>query len=128
MRLIDADRLKEKVLKWLPSDPCGIDEKEHPIETDIVVSLMMEIEEAPTVNEWIPCSERLPEPDYVKKIIVTMKNRNKNFSTIANYKEVTIRGEKIRRWEWNDRVNFPWEVIAWMPLPEPYKAESEDKE
>lgn len=50
MRLIDADRLKEKMLEWLPSDPCGIGEKERPIETDIVVSLMMEIEDAPTVS------------------------------------------------------------------------------
>lgn len=70
MRLIDADRLKERVLKWLPSDPCGIGEKEHPIETDIVVSLIMEIEGAPTVSaelktghwyireyEYFTCSE-----------------------------------------------------------------------
>jgi hypothetical protein len=59
MRLIDADRLKGKVLEWMPSDPCGIEEKEFPFETDIAVSLMMEIEEAPTIEperqkgEWI---------------------------------------------------------------------------
>lgn len=57
MRLIDADELKKEVLKWMPSDPCGIEEKESPFETDIVVSLMMEIEEAPTVEpkrgEWV---------------------------------------------------------------------------
>lgn len=59
MRLIDADALEGKVLEWMPSDPCGIEEKEIPFETDIVVSLMMEIEEAPTINidrprgEWI---------------------------------------------------------------------------
>ena len=42
MRLIDADVLKEKVLEWMPNDPCGIEEKEFPFETDIVASLMME--------------------------------------------------------------------------------------
>ena len=57
MRPIDADELKKEVLKWMPSDPCGIEEKEFPFETDIVVSLMMEIEEAPTIEpkrgKWI---------------------------------------------------------------------------
>lgn len=59
MRLIDADVLKDKVLNWMPSDPCGIAEKEHPIETDIVVSLMMEIEESPTIDavEVVRCKE-----------------------------------------------------------------------
>lgn len=62
MRPIDADRLKEKVLKWLPSDPCGIAEKEHPNETDISVSLIMEIEEAPTIEPSRPQGEweRIP--------------------------------------------------------------------
>ena len=50
MRLIDADALERKVLEWMPSDPCGIEEKEIPFETDIVVSLMMEIEEVPTIE------------------------------------------------------------------------------
>lgn len=56
-RLIDADKLKEEVLKWLPPDPCGQEEKEYPFETDIVVSMMMTIEEAETVKaipeDWI---------------------------------------------------------------------------
>ena len=58
-RYIDADALKDKVLKWMPPDPCGIEEREYPLETDIVASLIMEIEEAPTINivrqkgEWI---------------------------------------------------------------------------
>ena len=57
-RLIDADKLKKEVLMWMPSDPCGIAEKEHPIDTDIVVSLMIEIEEAPTVIEGSEPLER----------------------------------------------------------------------
>ena len=50
MRLIDADRLSDEVLKWLPSDPCGVEEKEMPFETDIVVSMMLTIDEAPTIK------------------------------------------------------------------------------
>lgn len=54
MRLIDADELRKNVLKWLPSDPCGREEKEHPFEEDICVSMLMEIEEQEPV-EAIPC-------------------------------------------------------------------------
>jgi len=50
-RLIDAKQLKEKVLKWMPPDPCGVEEKEYPFETDICVSMLMEIDEAPTFLE-----------------------------------------------------------------------------
>ena len=50
MRLIDADKLKEEILKWLPSDPCGVEEKEMPFETDIVVSMMLTLEDAPTIK------------------------------------------------------------------------------
>lgn len=47
MRLIDADLLKENILKWLkPSKP---DETEMIEVTDALVSTMMEIDEQPTV-------------------------------------------------------------------------------
>lgn len=49
--LIDRDILKKSVLKWLPHDPCGVEERERPFETDICVSMMMEIEEQPVVIE-----------------------------------------------------------------------------
>jgi len=47
--LIDRDELKKAVFKWLPSDPCGVEEKERPFETDICVSMMQEIEEQTAV-------------------------------------------------------------------------------
>ena len=49
--LIDRDELKKDILKWLPPDPCGKEEKEFPFETDICVSMMMEIEEQDAVIE-----------------------------------------------------------------------------
>jgi hypothetical protein len=50
MRIIDAEKLKEEILKWLPSDPCGVEEKAMPYETDIVVSMMLTLEDAPTIK------------------------------------------------------------------------------
>lgn len=66
-----------------------------------------------TAQQWIPCSERLPE--------------------VANRYLVTC--SKIGNWEvdWNIWHNEPkpswlWEqgVTAWMPLPEPYKGGQND--
>ena len=54
---------------------------------------------------WIPCSDRLP---------------NKNSNVIACFDDGFITGvEYTNDWElWADSG----EVIAWMPLPEPYKS------
>lgn len=49
--LIDRKELEKAVLKWLPPDPCGREEMEYPFETDICVSMMMEIEEQEIVVE-----------------------------------------------------------------------------
>ena len=49
--LIDRKALNDAVLKWLPHDPCGYEYKERPFETDICVSMLMEIEEQDTVIE-----------------------------------------------------------------------------
>jgi hypothetical protein len=64
--------------------------------------------------KWIPVNERLPEEPGT-------------YMTTINYgKYYGLAVEQRYYYEslgWNDDC-----VIAWMPLPEPYKAESEDKE
>lgn len=60
-------------------------------------------------NKWIPVSERLPEiHNYMQEYIVTIKG---NLIRTAFFTETN--GES-----WWSIDN----VIAWMPLPEPYKA------
>lgn len=64
MRLIDADLLKENILKWLkPSKP---DETEMIDATDALVSTMMEIDEQPTVFD-------------VDNVIEQIEHRRANF-------------------------------------------------
>ena len=61
---------------------------------------------------WIPVSERLPEiHNYLQEYIVTIKG---NFIRTAFFTECNGKS-------WWSIDN----VIAWMPLPKPYKAESE---
>lgn len=72
----------------------------------------------PRGERWIPVSERLP--DIPKKCIVQLTDGH---ITIGSY-------HSINRWtfqETNVRYSYPKEsVVAWQPLPEPYKeAENE---
>jgi hypothetical protein len=74
-------------------------------------------------GRWIPCSERLPE-DRKEKLVYLSTGR----ITVAIYNEHRLphSGYSIG---WGYRVpdgyiDFEKEtVIAWMPLPEPYKGE-----
>ena len=129
-RLIDADALKDKVLKWLPSDPCGVEEKEMPYETDIVVSLMMEIEDAPTidaVSEWIPCSERVPEISGAYLVWVKWPYEEYPSWSIINYDADCEAFGEWHEYYHPDTLGYLdsefveiKDVYAWMPLPKPY--------
>lgn len=77
------------------------------------------IEGIEAVNKWIPVSERLPEDN--KTVIASTK--------YGVYPETSY--EEGYGWEWAYEAGADyWEslegVMAWMPLPEPYKAESEE--
>ena len=86
---------------------------------------------------WIPCSERLPE-EYGEYMITwttshSMVNGKYSLLGIAEYElsgEYDHENNRFRgEWLLEDYIkNYPnVKVTAWMPLPEPYKAESEGK-
>ena len=72
---------------------------------------------------WIPCSERLPEEPFgcLVTVIDCEPVTQTDFENILPY-FVGYDGES---WNDEDGNEIPFEVIAWKPLPEPYK-ESED--
>ena len=139
-RLIDADKLIEEIESY---------------RGDIFANEIIDlIKDMPTVGEWIPCSERLPDNEqeveitYVKKYWKT--GEPLYFTGRAFYTDGTMNTEEsiytwneTDNWEYNENLDtyiIPegwWEcvgfaeefyavdtpVIAWMPLPEPYKEE-----
>ncbi|MCR1918760.1 DUF551 domain-containing protein [Frisingicoccus caecimuris] len=71
-----------------------------------------ELAELRQQNRWIPVSERLP--DYEEEVLIT----NGKYVTIDEryFLENTEDGEA---YTWD--INGWDDVVAWMPLPEPYK-------
>ena len=90
--------------------------KYMPMELDMNLSFILDkISELPSVtpkSEWIPVSERLPE----------------EYCLFCDIDGDVYYGHIYDKKWWaegqNDRIK---NVTAWMPLPQPYKAESEGK-
>ena len=70
-------------------------------------------------GRWIPVSERLPK-EY-DLVLVTEKY---GFVDTAHF----VHNDFTEMDEWIVADDETIDVIAWMPLPQPYKGESEDKE
>lgn len=74
--------------------------------------------------EWIPVSERLPEEAF--GCLVTVDDYNPvtgdSFPNLLPY----FVGYDGERWNDYDGEEIPCEVLAWMPLPEPYKGEPDE--
>lgn len=102
MRLIDADRLKTVIDMNMANN-----------EIKAMFNLYVDIQ--PTVNEWIPVSERLPEEH--RNVIVAIFCEQFD-ETFIDYEVACLSGDK---WRSNDDGGF-YEirdmVIAWMPIPE----------
>ena len=113
----------------------GLYDDKHPCKRAVILRKAIKALEQ---TRWIPVSERLPEKkgDY----LVTQKE------TFTDYVYISVVGYALNlydvdEYDFADKKRSGWyeydsewgyreldDVIAWMPLVEPYKAESEDKE
>lgn len=80
------------------------------------------VDTQPKVNEWIPVEERIPEKG--KDVLVTYigYNAEKHFCNgVAFY--------DFGKWWWSINVSIvKVKIIAWMPLPEPYRTKNKNIE
>lgn len=109
--------IQEKAIEQLErisSHLSAIGEKED--YTDIAIQALEQ-------TSWIPVSERMPEKTY--GCIVTVMDTNP--MTCDEFENIypDFVGWDGENWNDADGDSIPFEVIAWMPLPQPY-AESEE--
>ena len=71
-----------------------------------IKKLCDDIKALPSAQQWIPCSERLPD-------------QNGKYLVVGRQKAINILKFDGGRWYGK------WGVVAWMPLPSPYREETE---
>ena len=97
-----------------------------------VLDIVKALPSAQPEQRWIPCSERLPEEKDAK----ILKKLGINMRSDYVLATVEVKGERMTIlshtfdgvWQWDKKYAFPdYNVIAWMPLPEPYKGENDEQ-
>ena len=145
----EYEKAFEMAIKALEQEPCDdCISREEAIKACLdgwnkgYKEILEDIRNLPSVNpspcDWIPVSERLPEKR--GSYLVTQKaifpghilRRIVGYAlNLHDVDEYDFKGKKRPGWyeydiEWGYRELE--DITAWMPLPEPYKAESEGKE
>ena len=112
MRLIDADAFDKDLL----GAEIEATKSRKYVFSSAINTIRGNLANFPTVNQWIPCSERLPEEgtevlgtDDHGCIRHVVKDKSALYE-FATYEEMM-------------HIN----IVAWQPLPEPYKEEKNDK-
>lgn len=88
-------------------------EWEAPLDYQIAFDMAIEALKQPT-QRWIPVTERLPE---VRQGVIMS---TKNWTGEGCYWETTKHHVIWKEYGWN-ATYWDDEVVAWMPMPEPYK-------
>jgi len=112
MRLIDADRLLDRCIFYhLPNGRIAVP--------------VIDVQHAPTVEprpRWIPVTERLPEENLPVLVAVKQKDRLPKWVKEQTHSYVT----DIDVYDDGGFYTHKNNVVAWMPLPEPYREDEQD--
>ena len=130
----DLNELKEQILKEgnvlvtkrdLLERFCEMD-KEYNGEPWNLLQILSNIDvlvgEEPSKQKWIPVSERLPENETCVLTTIKIPNRIARVRSVW-YDSGFIHNDNGDVWKATDM-----EVLAWIPLPKPYKTEKESEE
>lgn len=134
MRLIDADLLTKNVTKWLNSDPNADRMADM---DDIAASVLMEIEEQPTVHSWVSVEDRMPEDGDSRFYMCLVENHLEDPPMFCQYEEeygfgfwkdiydpVSL-GFVDSEFDTMEELGYE-KVLYWMPMIELSEEEEED--
>jgi len=80
------------------------------------------------IMKWIPISDRLPERGKDHEVLVTVRHKNPEFKGhVVVVAEYDTRDYDADYWHFRHGFDAYDDlyVSAWMPMPEPYRGESE---
>ena len=124
-RIIYGNMSDEEFEKWLYGHGICSPNIRESIPCDAVPLLIdnaiSELPSARPEQRWIPCSERLPDKNGKYLCSIQSNFKRKKIMRIST----TDFESGINRWS-PDCMAFKDRVIAWMPLPEPYKEDDDD--
>ena len=84
--------------------------------------LIARFQRLPSAQQWIPCSERLPKKEYKEQ-------RRGVYLTTNGYGVVGVTNYEFEGdfgfVGWGTNRPYDIQIVAWMPLPEPWKGEEE---
>lgn len=130
--LIDRQAAIDEAEEWIKTYNSG---RGGQREQDAIKHVISGIKNLPSAQpeRWIPCSERLPEEDV--EVLITYRYKEGEGDTshadidITTYGQMYFGGNKVgnhKHWRQPfECFESNYEVVAWMPLPEPYKTESD---
>lgn len=117
MRLIDADKLEQNIRDYADKKIMNPGYVEYA--NGIIASLRI-IDEQPTVNQWIPVTERMPD----KVLVLATVKHDEEISTVS----LLFVFERDGKLQFENLDGDIFEnVIAWQPLPEPYRDSEVEK-
>lgn len=112
--MIDEKKLIEEIPEWLNPNCVG-EEEYHKGWNECNKYWCNTIKSQPKVGEWIPVGEELPsDGQWVMVFSKSNVDDDWDVPSIVQYM-----GDGI--WRWNTLIPVSDDVIAWQPLPEPYK-------
>lgn len=124
MRAIDGDHLKSILQEYVKREEAYAESGnffDNLISTCVAAGLLEAIhsieEEPPAQPDWIPCSKRLPEEE--TDVLVCNANGDIEISSGSYSTEVKDFIWYTSGWRFGT-------VIAWMPLPKPWKGEENE--
>ena len=128
MGLIDADALLETIGDHCVALSCCLTVDEWRGKTEMKQRVIEDIENAPTVNGWISVKDGMPETnDEVLVTYIVNGNQKRRYVECASWFDNDEEGYWSSVWDEYRVKGTRTEVIAWMPMPKPYKPPKEDK-
>lgn len=115
LKSIDSDTIsRQLVIELIQGSICDL---EYSDENRELCNKVRALPPSPSRPQWIPCSERMPEKD--GDYLTTLTDKDGNYVDVTEWQNI-IGGRWIAPLDECDYCEIG-NVIAWMPLPEPYQ-------